>query len=112
LDQFRPRRQGPESIDCPTAFPWPCSIFANGGYTEEKLTTALAQMGAWVIELVKRSDPSTTSSSCRGAGSSNGLSLAQLAICDLGRDGSNSNPAGPLFAARTSFFEPAFSKLS
>ena len=40
-------------------FPWLRHVFADGGYTGNKLTTALARHGQWQIEIVKRSDRST-----------------------------------------------------
>jgi transposase len=40
-------------------FPWLRHVFADGGYTGDKLTTALARHGQWQIEIVKRSDRST-----------------------------------------------------
>jgi len=40
-------------------FPWLRHVFADGGYTGDKLTTALAQHGKWQIEIVKRCDQST-----------------------------------------------------
>jgi putative transposase len=38
------------------AFPWLRHIFADGGYAEDKLETALATMGKWTMEIIKRSD--------------------------------------------------------
>ncbi len=38
------------------AFPWLRHIFADGGYAGEKLRQALAKMGEWTVEIVKRSD--------------------------------------------------------
>ena len=37
-------------------FPWLRHVFADGGYAGEKLETALAGLGQWTIEIVKRSD--------------------------------------------------------
>jgi len=37
-------------------FPWLRYIFGDGGYAGEKLSGRLARMGAWTIEVVKRSD--------------------------------------------------------
>ena len=37
-------------------FPWLRHIFADGGYAGDKLRTALAKAGNWVIEIIKRSD--------------------------------------------------------
>ena len=36
--------------------PWLRHVFADGGYAGDKLETALANMGEWSIEIVKRSD--------------------------------------------------------
>lgn len=38
------------------AFPWLRHIFADGGYAGAKLKVALASLGRWTIEIVKRSD--------------------------------------------------------
>jgi putative transposase len=38
------------------AFPWLRHIFADGGYAGEKLTDALAPLGEWSLEIIKRSD--------------------------------------------------------
>ncbi len=38
------------------AFPWLRHIFADGGYAGPKLKAALAKLGYWAIEIVKRSD--------------------------------------------------------
>lgn len=37
-------------------FPWLRHIFADGGYAGDKLGDALARMGQWTIEIIKRSD--------------------------------------------------------
>lgn len=37
-------------------FPWLRHIFADGGYAGQKLRDALARMGVWNIEIIKRSD--------------------------------------------------------
>lgn len=37
-------------------FPWLRHIFADGGYTGQKLRDAMAQHGDWTIEIIKRSD--------------------------------------------------------
>lgn len=37
-------------------FPWLRHIFADGGYAGDKLSDALASMGNWTIEIIKRSD--------------------------------------------------------
>jgi transposase len=38
------------------AFPWLRHVFADGGYAGDKLKDALADLGDWTIEIVKRSD--------------------------------------------------------
>jgi putative transposase len=37
-------------------YPWLRHLFADGGYAGEKLTGALADLGRWTIEIIKRSD--------------------------------------------------------
>ena len=37
-------------------FPWLRHVFADGAYAGEKLETALAGLGQWTLEIVKRSD--------------------------------------------------------
>ena len=37
-------------------FPWLRHVFADSGYTGAKLETALAALGTWTLEIVKRSD--------------------------------------------------------
>jgi transposase len=37
-------------------FPWLRHIFADGGYAGDKLRCALASMGQWTVEIIKRSD--------------------------------------------------------
>ena len=37
-------------------YPWLRHVFADGGYAGDKLRDALAQMGKWTIEIIKRSD--------------------------------------------------------
>lgn len=37
-------------------FPWLRHVFADGGYAGDKLRDALAGMGKWTIEIIKRSD--------------------------------------------------------
>jgi transposase len=39
-----------------SAFPWLRHVFADAAYAGEKLRTALAEMGDWTIEIIKRSD--------------------------------------------------------
>lgn len=36
--------------------PWLRHLFADGGYAGDKLRTALATMGKWTVEIIKRSD--------------------------------------------------------
>jgi transposase len=36
--------------------PWRRHLFADGGYAGEKLTQALAELGTWTIEIIKRSN--------------------------------------------------------
>ena len=38
------------------AFPWLRHVFADGGYAGTKLQIALATLGTWTLEIVKRSD--------------------------------------------------------
>jgi transposase len=38
-------------------YPWLRHVFADGGYAGEKLAQALPALGAWTLEIVKRSDP-------------------------------------------------------
>ncbi|MEP0171827.1 MAG: IS5 family transposase [Nitratireductor sp.] len=37
-------------------FPWLRHVFADGGYAGEKLRAALAKIGKWTLEIIKRSD--------------------------------------------------------
>jgi len=37
-------------------FPWLRHLFADGGYAGDKLATALAGLGRWTLDIVKRSD--------------------------------------------------------
>jgi transposase len=37
-------------------FPWLRHVFADGGYAGPKLETALARIGTWSLEIIKRSD--------------------------------------------------------
>ena len=39
-----------------SAFPWLRHVFADDGYAGQKLKKALASIGCWTIEIVKRSD--------------------------------------------------------
>jgi transposase len=38
------------------SFPWLRHVFADGGYADEKLKTALSGEGDWTLEIIKRSD--------------------------------------------------------
>ena len=40
-------------------FPWLRHVFADGGYAGDKLRDALAKIGAWTLEIIKRSDTAT-----------------------------------------------------
>jgi transposase len=42
--------------DIRSSFPWLRHVFADGGYAGEKLKAALAKIGDWTIEIIKRSD--------------------------------------------------------
>ncbi len=42
-----------------SAFPWLRHVFADGGYAGPKLEAALAKLGTWTLEIVKRSDAAT-----------------------------------------------------
>lgn len=37
-------------------FPWLRHVFADGGYAGRKLKAAIAKIGAWTVQIVKRSD--------------------------------------------------------
>lgn len=37
-------------------FPWLRHVFADGGYADDKLRAALARIGKWTVEIIKRSD--------------------------------------------------------
>ena len=37
-------------------YPWLRHLFADGGYSGEKLKSKLAKLGRWTIEIIKRSD--------------------------------------------------------
>jgi transposase len=39
-----------------SAFPWLRHVFADAGYAGDKLKAALAALGTWTIEIIKRSD--------------------------------------------------------
>ena len=38
------------------SFPWLRHVFADGGYAGDKLQNALAKIGKWTLEIIKRSD--------------------------------------------------------
>ena len=38
------------------SFPWLRHVFADGGYAGDKLRSALAKIGTWTLEIIKRSD--------------------------------------------------------
>jgi transposase len=38
------------------SFPWLRHVFADGGYAGDKLRAALAKIGKWTLEIIKRSD--------------------------------------------------------
>ena len=42
--------------DIRSSFPWLRHVFADGGYAGKKLKAALAKIGEWTIEIIKRSD--------------------------------------------------------
>ena len=44
-----------------SAFPWLRHVFADGGYAGQKLKKALASIGCWTIEIVKRSEATIAS---------------------------------------------------
>jgi transposase len=56
-------------------FPWLRHVFADGGYAGDKLRDALAGMGKWTIEIIKRSDTAKGFKVLPAAGSSSALSL-------------------------------------
>ena len=37
-------------------YPWLRHVFADGGYSGDKLRAALAELGTWTVEIIKRSD--------------------------------------------------------
>jgi len=41
------------------SFPWLRHVFADGGYAGQKLIAALARLGRWTVQIVKRSDHAT-----------------------------------------------------
>ena len=42
--------------DIRNSFPWLRHVFADGGYAGDKLREALAKIGKWTLEIIKRSD--------------------------------------------------------
>jgi transposase len=52
----RSRRRTCTSPVDPKCFPWLRHVFADGGYAGPKLKKALASIGRWTIEIVRRSD--------------------------------------------------------
>lgn len=51
------RDGAPALLSClRSLYPWLRHIFADGGYAGEKLREALADLGKWTIQIVKRSD--------------------------------------------------------
>ncbi|GGE14684.1 hypothetical protein GCM10011529_21350 [Polymorphobacter glacialis] len=46
-------------------FPWLRHVVADGNYVRSKLRDALAAMGKWTLEIIKKSDTAKTSSRCR-----------------------------------------------
>ena len=51
-----PRRRGAAAGSIRRPFPWLRHVFADGGYAGAKLQTALAALGNWTLQIVKRSD--------------------------------------------------------
>ena len=53
-----PYMPSPQAVGRPrtTVFPWLRHVFADGGYAGPKLADALAKLGTWTVEIVKRSD--------------------------------------------------------
>ena len=68
-------------------FPFIERIFADAGYQGPKMAkAAAARTGNWTIEIVKRSDAHTASSSCPNDGSSSARSPGSAATAVLARD--------------------------
>lgn len=42
--------------DIRSSFPWLRHVFADGGYAGDKLSQALARIGRWSVEIIRRSD--------------------------------------------------------
>ena len=49
-------------------FPWLRHVFADAGYAGAKLETALAKLGRWTVEIVRRPRAPSALLCCRGAG--------------------------------------------
>jgi transposase len=62
------------------AFPWLRHVFADGGYAGGKLRQALAKLGTWTLDIVRRPTPPRASSLCRDDGSSSAPSPGSIAI--------------------------------
>ena len=58
-------------------YPWLRHVFADGAYSGPKLDAALDKIGRWTIESSSAPTPPADLSSCRGAGWSSVLRLAQ-----------------------------------
>jgi transposase len=80
-------------------FPFVERIFADGGYQGPKMAAAVANTGAWKLEIVKRTDLHRFVSS-PGDGSSNGPSRGS-AETDASRATSNATqePSPPSYAS-------------
>lgn len=65
------------------AFPWLRHAFADGGYACPKFKKAIASIGRWTIEIVKRSDAAKGFNCCHAAGPSNEPSHGSTAIVVL-----------------------------
>ena len=62
-----------------SSFPWRRHVFADAGYAGAKLETALAKLGRWTVEIVKRPHGTEGFTRCRGAGWSSAPSLGSTA---------------------------------
>ena len=49
-------------------YPWLRHLFADGAYAGEKLGDALAKLGTWTIEIIKRSDAASLANSAPRSG--------------------------------------------
>jgi transposase len=64
-----------------STFPWLRHVFADAAYAGRKLEAALAQLGTWTFEIIRRSAaPPKASSACRDAGWSSAPSPGSIAI--------------------------------